>query len=113
MNQILKAEQIVGKTISNVISGERDLYIKFSDGSFCVFENNNLTEGYGYIKHAIEISDYPLTKTSFELIKLGIITKDEYDIAVKDRETEWEIQKLQRIVDEKARQEDSELEQFN
>ena len=112
MNQILEVTQIIGKTISNVISGERDLYIKFSDNSFCIFENKDVTEGYGYPQHVIEIDDYPKNNTCCELVELGVISKNEYDLAIKEEEIEYEKRRLERANEEKTRQEALEYKEF-
>jgi len=90
MNQILEVKQIVGKTISKIIDGENELFIKFSDDSFCAFGISDVTEGYGYTRNIIEIDDYPKNETCFKLVELGIISEQAYHIACDEQEIKWE-----------------------
>ena len=82
MKQLVKITDLINKTISKTIKSNDELYIKFMDDSFVVFEINNNTEGFGYDKKSIEISDYIRDNTYHELVELGLITKKDFTDAV-------------------------------
>lgn len=89
MNQILKLKELIGKTIVQICNQNGELYIKFTDNSFVVLEVKDITEGFGYTKNEVNISDYTTKKTNTALITLGLITKKEHDLAVEEEENEY------------------------
>jgi len=86
MKQITSEKYIIGKVIYKVLSSCSELWQMFTDNSFVVFELENQTEGFGYERNKIVISDDIKDFTSYELVKIGLITEKEYELAVKEEE---------------------------
>lgn len=71
MNQITNTKDLIGKTISKILETEYDnLWIKFSDNSFCIFS----LEGEEMDK--IKINNYLCDETSIELVHLNIVSEE-------------------------------------
>lgn len=85
MNQLFKSEQLIGKTIENIIDGN-DMYIKFTDGSFTRLEVKDISVGFESEKYVVAIDDSLVEKTETALFELGIITKDEHIQAIHDED---------------------------
>ena len=93
MKQLFKEQELIGKTISQVIfpkESYQDAYIKFSDNSFIVLDIKDVTVGYGQERNLIVISDLETDDTDENLVKLGLISKSSYEIAVKKQEENFE-----------------------
>ena len=56
MKQLFKKEDLIGKTIVDTFiptESYQDLWLKFNDDSFIVFEIDDITEGFGYQKQIL------------------------------------------------------------
>lgn len=91
MKQIISVNDLIGKTISKVLLSEPELWIKFTDNSFAVFDIEDRTEGFGYTKSATVLSDWQKDATNIELVKLDIVTLSEHKKAVQEEENRWEL----------------------
>jgi hypothetical protein len=115
MKQLFKQEELIGKTISQVlIPTERyqDMWIKFTDNSFVIFDTEDRTEGFGQEMNICVISNYKKDNTNKELVELGLITKAEYKLALKEEEERYENERHERDTLEQKRIEEFEKEQF-
>jgi len=95
MKQILRQEDLIGKTISKIITSCSDLWIKFTDDSFVIFDVESNSEGFGYSSDNVGISDYEINNTWSELVELGLITKKEHKHALEEEEINNQIRKEQ------------------
>ena len=114
MNQLFKKEDLIGKTIEKIISTGchyDDMFIKFTDGSFVVIDIDEVGEGFSSAQ-AIVIEQWKKDKTCSELVELGVITKQEYDEAVRQEEVEFKNRQLEREKKEAERLEEQEKEQL-
>jgi len=91
MKQIINENDLIGKTISKVLLSEPELWMKFTDGSFAVFDIEDRTEGFGHTKSATVLSDWHKNATNVELVNLDIITLSEHKNAVEEEENRWEL----------------------
>jgi hypothetical protein len=115
MRQLFKQEQLIGKTITQVIMPEgsdSDLWIKFTDDSFVVIQVVDRTQGFGQTQNVIVISDWEKDNTDKELVELGFITRYQYDQAIGDYEKILERDRLRRETENKERIEEYEKEQL-
>jgi hypothetical protein len=112
MNQIFKQEDLVGKTISKVHFSCGDLWMKFKDNSFAVLCVEDETEGFGYERHVISISDWVNTKADKELVVLGLVSEREHKEALAKEEAEHEEKNKKREEEERKRVEQQELDQY-
>ncbi len=115
MKQLFKQEELIGKTIAQVIlpkESYQDMWIKFTDNSFVVFDTEDRTEGFGQERNVINISDSKKDNTSEELVQLGLITKSEYELALQEEEIEYQKRCAERDAIEKKRIEDYEKKQL-
>jgi len=101
-----------GKTIIDTKMDCGDLWIKFSDNTFVVLVIDDVTEGFGYKKEEINIYQYGKDKTEYTLVKLGLITEQEYSDACNKEEQEYKKREEEREVKEKNRIKEIELEQL-
>lgn len=93
MKQLFKPEELIGKTIEKTIIDVKeceDWWIKFTDNSFVILSIVNLSRASYEHKEAIEISDEKPDNTSDELLKLGLITTLDHEIAKRKRQEENE-----------------------
>lgn len=113
LKQILDYNDMVGKTITGIQQDESidDLYIKFSDGSFAILDiqqNHDRFSGYG---DRIKVTDYKTDETDINLVDLGIITKEEHQVAIAElklKEAE-RLKELRARIEKEARDKDLEL----
>ena len=116
MKQIFETKDLIGKTIMQIILPKEtynDTWIKFTDNSFVVFDTEDRTEGFGQERRIQVISDWEKDNTNEELVELGLITKDEYEFAIKQEEIKSEERQKQRDYEEKKRIEKHEKEQLD
>ena len=112
MKQITDIEKLKGKTITDAIQDSYDLWLKFSDNSFAVLVVNDITEGFGYRKEEVSLDQYGKDKTEYTLVKLGLITEQEYKDACDAEEKESQKREQEREEKERKRVEEYELEQL-
>jgi len=80
MKQILKEEEIVGKTIKSAKYGDNAFCLIFTDESFCIIQ------GSGYDENDVELSDdeiylIPTDYNISNLLGMRLITPEEAEIA--------------------------------
>ena len=84
MKQILKREELIGKTIKSSGYGDDVLCVVFTDSSFCIVEL-----GYsGPEMSGEEISLMPSGWSSSYLIDMGLISQGDWDKAIRNLEEE-------------------------
>ena len=91
MKQILKEEEIVGKTIKSNGYGDNAFCLIFTDGTFCIIK------GSGWDENDVEFSDEeislaPTLRNVSYLSGMGLITKEEAK-EVKEKEMVENIKK--------------------
>lgn len=89
MKQLFKKEELIGKTIEQIIepSGRyEDLWIKFNDGSFVKFNLEDLSTGFNGPEYVTKIDESDVDKTESELVELGLLSKEERDDNIKSEE---------------------------
>lgn len=99
MKQIFNHKELLGKTISQVLMPEdyfEDMWIKFTDNSFVVLKTNNLSVGFEQDKYTLTICEYNKDNTNEELLKLGLITKQEHNLAVQEQDIKYENERKER-----------------
>jgi hypothetical protein len=110
MKNITKIKDLRGRTIVDTKTYCGDLWLKFSDNSFAVLVVNDITEGFGYRKEEVNLYQYGKDKTEYTLVKIGLITEQEYKIACYEEEKENEKRQQERQEEERKRIEQHELE---
>ena len=90
MKQIYNIKEIKDKIIINSMLSQGELYQVYSDNSFIVFTIEDVSEGFQHSKEEICINRFEKNKDDETLLKLGIITKQEYNEAVKQEEIRFE-----------------------
>ena len=114
MKQLFEEKELIGKTISKTLFSGDELWIKFIDDSFVQFKSTCESYGFGdYSDYHLKISDYEIDNTFPELFELGLITKKEYDKAVKDTHRKWEKENEIRIKEAKEKHIAEELQLLN
>ena len=116
MKQIFDKKEIIGKKVSDVIIPEgsyQDLWVKFDDNSFVVFTIDDITEGFGYAKQKLSISDDIKNNEDRELLELKLITKEEFEYARNERERISSEYHEEQQLKYKKMIEDSEKDQYN
>ncbi len=104
MKQLFEQPELIGKTISQILIPEtsyQNLFIKFTDNSFVVFEKEDATNGYGYPREIIIISDMKVDNTYPELVELGLVTKKDYECAIQQEETKYEQEEISKSLNKK------------
>ena len=99
MKQLFEEKELVGKTIARVLMPKetyQDMWIKFTDNSFAVFDTQDRTEGFGQERRIRVISDWKKDNTNEELVELGLITRSEYELALAEEDRKYEKQKSER-----------------
>ena len=88
MEQLFKQEDLIGKTITQTIMCDDEVWIKFTDESFVVIDiKTEYGPGFGGYNHQrVVISECEMTNTSQPLVDLGLITKKDYDFAWEQEE---------------------------
>jgi len=89
-NEIKNINELKGKTISDLKLGGGDLWLKFTDNTFVVLVVEDTTEGFGYTRNEVSISQYGKDKTDHTLVDLGIISKKEHKEACEQMEIEYQ-----------------------
>ena len=89
MKQLFKKEDLIGKTIKYFVFGKEDLWISFTDDSFVQIIKEECGQGFESDSN-MNVNDYTQDNTHIELVYLGLITKKQYDLAVKKQEEEFE-----------------------
>jgi len=112
MKNITKIKDLRGKTIVDTKTYCGDLWLKFSDDSFAVLVVNDITESFGYRKEEVNLYQYGKDKTEYTLVKLGLITEQEYKNACDEEEKERQKRQQEREEKERKRVEEYELEQL-
>jgi len=113
-NQLLNLDELKNKTISIAKKdGCGNLWLKFLDNTFAIFNFNDITEGFGYSKYEVDLYSYECNPTDDMLINLNLITKDEYELAVQHEELKYLQWREKREKDETERIEKEELELLN
>lgn len=113
--QIKNKEDLIGKTILSIYIPKNtyeEPTILFTDGSFVAFTIEDHTEGFGYTKKYINIEKHNLNNTDKELLEVGIISKQEYEEALKLEDIEREKRQKEYDLKEKERIKLYELEQL-
>lgn len=116
MKQLFKQEELIGKTIAKVLMPKKsyqDIWIKFTDNSFIVFNTEDTTVGFGQERNVYVISDQVKDNTSEELVEIGLITNTQHKLALQEQEERYEMQRRLQDAIEKKRIEDNEREQLN
>ncbi len=113
MNQLVKHSELIGKTISQLLNSGNDIWIKFTDDSFVIFDTDNYSSGFSYDNDVRVICDDIKDNTSMELVELGLITKIQYEIALKEEEDRHEQERLKRDLEYKNKIEEQEKELLN
>lgn len=101
LKQIFNHKELLGKTISQVLMPEdyfEDMWIKFTDNSFVVLNTNNLSVGFEQDKYALTICEYNKDNTDEELVKLGLITEHEHNLAVQEQDIKYENERKEREI---------------
>jgi hypothetical protein len=111
MKQLFKEKELIGKTISKTYTNDYGFWVRFSDDSFVVFESIDISSGFEYSRYVIGINKYDKNNTHSELVKLGLITQKEYEIAVEEEDREFELrrEKQNRIELEETTKREKEL----
>lgn len=112
MKQIISLNDLIGKTISKVLLSEPELWVKFTDNSFAVFDVEDRTEGFGHTKSATVLSDWGKDATSMELVSLDLITLSEHENAVREEENKWELNRKEEEQKQQSEIEKLEREQY-
>ena len=115
MKQLFEQKDLIGKTIAQVLMPKesyQDMWIKFTDNSFAVFDTEDRTEGFGQEKCIRVISDWKKDNTNEELVELGLITKSQHELALEEKEKRHEKERSERYAVEQKRIEDYEREQL-
>ncbi len=115
MKQLFEEKELIGKTISMVLMPKesyQDMWIKFTDNSFAVFDTEDRTEGFGQERRIRVISDWEKDNTNEELVELGLITKSQHELALEEEEKRYEKERSERDAVEQKRIEDYEKEQL-
>ena len=112
MKQLLSIEDLSGKTISKTLLSEPELWMKFTDNSFAVFDIEDRTEGFGHTKSAVVLSDWKKDGTNIELVNLEIISLSEHKKAIKDNELATDIRQQERDKEQQSQIEKLEKEQL-
>jgi hypothetical protein len=105
MKQIIKKEDLIGKTIKNILLSEvyyNNSFISFEDGSFVVLSIEDTSSGFQSDKYNIVISDDIVDNTCKELIELGFITNDEYTEALIKEQLDQETYAAEVLANEQA-----------
>ena len=105
MKQIKKEEELVGKTIAQVIMPKEhydEVWIKFTDRSFVVFDVNDISSGYESSKYLMTIETMDQDHTNEEFVQLGLISPQEYTKALEERERRYEENCAEREREENA-----------
>jgi hypothetical protein len=116
MKQLFEKKELIGKTIAQVLMPKesyQDMWIKFTDNSFAVFDTEDRTEGFGQEKRIRVISDWEKDNTNEELVELGLITKSEHKNALEEEEKIHEKERCERDAIEQKRIEHYEKEQLD
>ena len=79
MKQIFNSEELIGKTIEDFYFSEEELWIKFTDSSFVVIETDD----------GINVSYNVKDKTNSELVKIKVITQEEFNTALEEQRAKW------------------------
>lgn len=111
-NEINNINEFKGKTISDLKLDCGDLWIKFTDNTFAVLIVNDISEGFGYSRNEVNISQYNKDKTERNLVDFGLISQNEYEEACKQEEIEYKKLQDERDMLEKERIKKNELYQF-
>ena len=111
-NEINNINEFKGKTISDLKLDCGDLWIKFTDNMFAVLIVNDISEGFGYSRNEVNISQYNKDKTERNLVDFGLISQNEYEEACKQEEIEYKKLQDERDMLEKERIKKNELYQF-
>ncbi len=99
MKQIKYQKELIGKTIAQVIIPKEhydDLWIKFTDGSFVVFDVSDISSGYESSKYLMSIEKYAKDMTDEELVELGLISPQEHTNDIEEREKRWAEERKER-----------------
>ncbi len=115
MKQLFEEKELIGKTIAQVLMPKesyQDMWIKFTDNSFAVFDTEDRTEGFGQERRILVISDWEKDNTNEELVELGLITKAEHKYALEEEEKRYKKERAERDAVEQKRIEDYEKEQL-
>lgn len=113
MKQLFEEKELIGKTISKTHFSGDELWIRFIDDSFVIFKSTCESYGFDYSDYYLKISDYKIDNTCHELVDLGLITKKEYDKAVKVENRKWEKENEIRIKESKEKHIAEELQLLN
>lgn len=89
MKQLKNAKELIGKTISQIVK-TNEIWIKFDDDSFVVFDKVDKTEGFSYTNIVCDIYEYDKDKTCIELLDLNVITLEEHNDALNDERIRYE-----------------------
>ena len=107
LKQIKKQEDLIGKTIAQVIIPKEhydNVWMKFTDGSFVVFDVMDVSLGFENSKYLMCIDKFDVNDTDDELVELGLFTDQDHKdalererIATEKRHEEYERQEKERI----------------
>lgn len=115
MKQLFKQEELIGKTIAQIIlpkESYQDMWIKFTDNSFVTFDIEDISKPYGYEQKIIVISDLISDNSCEELVELKIISQEDYELSLKKDEEDYQKEVVERELQEKKRIEDYEKKQL-
>ena len=113
MKQIKKQEELIGKTIAQIIIPKErweTMWIKFTDGSFVVFDTEDISTGFSGPFDIICIDEEDKDNTHEQLVELGLISPQMHTNALEERERRLEEEELERQVQEEMVIKEHELE---
>ncbi len=102
MKQLINETEFIGKTISKVIipkDSYQNMWIAFTDKSFAVFDISNISTGFN-TEDAITLSTYVSDNTNKELVELGLITKEQYELAIAEDEEKYKQHSIKRAAED-------------
>lgn len=115
MKQIKDKDLVKGKTIKKMHTADDELFISFTDDTFAIFVIKEETEGFGFTRSSITVSEDDADFCNSGLIEIGVISDEEhrkaweefdrrmdeeraeYDKKVKDEHEMREVLEYQRL----------------
>ncbi len=105
--QLTKEEDLIGKTILSVFQYGTELHLGLDENCYITFCISDMGSGFDS-KLTIGISDYGLTDDDKAALRLGLVSKEEHEDAIRAIEKKEEEDRLRW----KAEQEKTEREHF-
>ena len=112
-NQITEINKIKNKTIIDFKKDGNELWLKFSDDTFTILVNRDITEGYSYQRNEITVDDFHRDETEHFLVDLGFISEKAHKDACIKNDFEFQKKYEEREKQEIERIKNDELEQLH